>query len=371
MTVVGVVGGGQLARMMIPAAINLGLEIRVFAEAEGSPAALATTQVGDYRNLDELEKFARGVDVLTFDHEHVPTPVLIALRDAGVTVAPSPEALALTHDKIVMRKALSTMGAPQPLWAVAEGVDGLVDADAVGQVGGFPCIAKKPVGGYDGKGVRVIHSLPEIEDWLGVGPVLLEEKVRFVRELALLSARRVGGQWQSWAPVETRQHNGVCSEVIAPASGMDDAQINHARALSASLAEKIGVVGVLAVEVFELADASLLVNELAMRPHNSGHVLTELSRTSQFEQHLRAVADMPLGSSGLIAPSGVMVNILGSLDDESVLSALAAEPEAKVHNYCKTPRAGRKVGHVVLLGDNSDDTLAKAQRVRDAIHEPR
>jgi len=355
--------------MMIPAAINLGLELRVFAESEGSPAALAATQVGDYRNLEELEEFARGVDVLTFDHEHVPTPVLVALRDAGVTVAPSPEALSLTHDKIVMRKALATMGAPQPRWAVAEGADGL--ADAVQQVGGFPSIAKKPVGGYDGKGVRVIRSLSEVEDWLRVGPVLLEEKVPFVRELALLSARRVGGQWQSWAPVETRQHNGVCSEVIAPAPGMGDAQIGQARALSASLAEKIGVVGVLAVEVFELADGSLLVNELAMRPHNSGHVLTELSRTSQFEQHLRAVADMPLGSSNLLAPSGIMVNIFGSLDDESVVSALGAEPEAKVHNYRKTARAGRKVGHVVLLGHTSEATLAKAQRVRDLIHGPR
>jgi 5-(carboxyamino)imidazole ribonucleotide synthase len=369
MTVVGVVGGGQLARMMIPAAINLGLEIRVFAGVEDSPAALATTQVGDYRNIKELSEFARGVDVLTFDHEHVPTQVLETLRDAGITVAPSPEALALTHDKIVMRTALASMGAPQPLWAVLDGADD--PAEALHTVGGFPCIAKKPVGGYDGKGVRVIDSLADVKDWLEAGPILLEEKVSFVRELALLSARRVGGQWQPWAPVETRQHNGVCSEVIAPAPGLEDAHIHQARELSASLAEKIGVVGVLAVEVFELSNGSFLVNELAMRPHNSGHVLTELSLTSQFEQHLRAVTDLPLGSCGLVAPSGVMANIFGSFEDTALMLALEAAPEAKIHRYNKAPRDGRKVGHVVVLGQTSEESLGTAQRVRDLIHAAR
>lgn len=366
MTVVGVVGGGQLARMMIPSAINLGLEIRVFAEGKDSPAAIAATQVGDYRNLGELQKFAREVDVLTFDHEHVPTDVLVALRNAGVTVAPSPEALALTHNKIVMRTALSEMGAPQPRWAVFDGSDD--PARTLQQVGGLPCIAKKPIGGYDGKGVRVIDSLSEVEDWLELGPVLLEERVSFVRELALLSARREGGQWISWPPVETRQRDGVCAEAIAPAPRISDSQNEQARALAGSLADQIGVVGVLAVEVFEQPDGSLLVNELAMRPHNSGHVFTELAITSQFEQHLRAVADLPLGASTVVAPVGVMVNIFSSLTDESVAAGLAADPRVKVHNYSKTARDGRKVGHAVLLGESSDETLAQAQHVRDVVH---
>jgi len=365
MTVVGVIGGGQLARMMIPAAINLGLELRVFSEKPDEPAQLATTQVGDYTNLDEVMDFVRGLDVVTFDHEHVPTQILKQVRDAGMTVAPSPEALSLTHDKIAMRRALTEIDVPQPRWqAVGEGTD---RDSAIEAVGGFPCVAKKPTGGYDGKGVRVIDSWSEIDDWLSLGPVLLEEKVPFVRELALLSARRVGGQWQPWTPVETRQEQGVCAVVIAPAPALADELARRAESLSQAIAEHIGVVGVLAVEVFELLDGSLMVNELAMRPHNSGHVLTELSITSQFEQHLRAVADLPLGSTDLLAPVGVMVNIFGAIPGSLLRSALEAVPEAKVHNYAKDPRPGRKVGHVVVLGNEVERALERATVVRELL----
>jgi len=368
MTIVGVIGGGQLARMMIPAALNLGLELRVFSEKKSDPAGLATTQVGDYNNLGELMEFVRDLDVVTFDHEHVPTEILRKVRESGMVVAPSPEALALTHNKITMRRALAEIDVPQPRWCVVEngaGFDSALDA-----VGGFPCIAKKPTGGYDGKGVRVIESLVEIEDWLSAGSVLLEEKVPFVRELALLSARRLGGQWQPWAPVETRQDNGVCSVVIAPAPAIDGALVSRSEELARAIADHVGVVGVLAVEVFELADGSLLVNELAMRPHNSGHVLTELSVTSQFEQHLRAVVDLPLGSADLLAPVGVMVNLFGAIPGASLSPALEAVPEAKVHDYTKDPRPGRKVGHVVVLGKDAEVALERATLVRELIHTP-
>ena len=189
---IGVIGGGQLARMMIPASINLGLELKIFAEIHDSPAALAVTQVGDYRDKKQLEAFARTVDVITFDHEHVPIDNLVGLRANGALIAPSPDALRLTHDKTVMRSALASIGVPQPLFFVLR-----QEADreqALAQVGGFPCVAKKPVGGYDGKGVRIIEAWSEIDDWLQQGRVLLEERVSFVRELAQLVARRQGGQ---------------------------------------------------------------------------------------------------------------------------------------------------------------------------------
>ena len=368
MTKIGVVGGGQLARMMIPASIDLGIELTVFAEEEGSPASLATASVGDFRDVKQLADFAAGLDVLTFDHEHVPTLVLLELEEAGVVVAPSAEALGLTHDKIVMRERLRDFGVPQPRWSQV--VDQTQLDAAIGAVGGFPCIAKKPVGGYDGNGVRVVHEASDLDDWLSEGPVLLEEKVPFVRELALLSARRRGGEWTPWAPVETRQADGVCSEVVAPALGLSEAQRGAASELAHAIAEGIQIVGVLAVEVFELEDGALLVNELAMRPHNSGHVLTELSVTSQFEQHLRAVADLPLGSSDFVAPAGVMVNLFGEVSAEGKNRAWELVPEAKIHDYGKSARPGRKVGHIVIVGDDSADLLDRAEQARDAVHLP-
>lgn len=362
---VGVIGGGQLARMMIPAAVNLGIELRVFAESEGSPADLAASVVGDFRSADEVLAFSRAVDVLTFDHEHVPIEVLREVKKTGVRVAPSAEALTLTHNKIVMRERLAQLEVAQPRWSVVS--EQGERETALEAVGGFPCVAKKPVGGYDGKGVRVAHAWQDIEDWLAQGPLLLEEKVPFVRELALLSARRLAGEWVPWLPVETRQANGVCSEVIAPAPDLDTDVVSASNALARAIAEGVGILGVLAVEVFQMADGSLLVNELAMRPHNSGHVLTELSVTSQFEQHLRAVANLPLGATGFVQPAGVMVNLFGGMDPSAKEQAWTDVPDAKIHDYGKDARPGRKVGHAVVVGDDTQVLLDKALLVRQLI----
>jgi 5-(carboxyamino)imidazole ribonucleotide synthase len=362
MTVVGVVGGGQLARMMIPAAINLGLELCVFAESPGSSARLAATTVGDYRDLDQLREFVRGIDVLTFDHEHVPVGHLRTLRGEGVSVFPPPEALALTQDKAVMRQSLESWAIPQPRWAVVT----QRDEAALAQVGGFPCVAKLPVGGYDGKGVRFVLSWDDFEDWLSAGSVLLEERVGFTRELAQLSARRPSGQWESWPTVETVQEDGVCSVVRSPAPGLSPSQHAEARRIAETIAESAGVVGVLAVEIFELPDNSLLVNELAMRPHNSGHVLTEHSVTSQFEQHLRAVTDCPLGATDFREPAGTMVNLLGHASYEAWCGVAGDYPSAKFHSYQKDPRPGRKAGHIVVTGQDRDtvDEIARLATAR-------
>ena len=367
MVKIGVIGGGQLARMMIPAAINLGVDIAIFSESTTSSAKLAATRIGDYTKLDELVAFAAGVDVVTFDHEHVPLDLLVSLEERGITVAPSPPALALVQNKLVMRRALATLEVPQPRWC--EVASEAEFPSAFEAVGGLPCIAKLPIGGYDGKGVRVVETPADLAEWIAQGPLLLEEKVEFRRELSQVGARNAGGEWVAWPTVETRQSQGVCSEVIAPARNLSSELLAEAEALARKIADEINVVGVLAVELFEDADGQLLVNELAMRPHNSGHVFTELSVTSQFEQHLRAVSNMPLGSPTLVAEEGIMVNIFGGVDEDFATQARSLYPRAKIHSYQKEPRGGRKAGHVVIVGSDGEGQLEEGLAVRSILNQ--
>jgi 5-(carboxyamino)imidazole ribonucleotide synthase len=345
--VIGVVGGGQLARMMIPAAEALGIELRVLAETEGSSAKRAATAVGDYRDWDTLRAFAEGVDVLTFDHEHVPTELLHTLEASGTAVRPGPDALVFAQDKTMMRERLAELDVPLPRWSVATTAQDVTDFLTAE---GGEAIAKTPRGGYDGKGVAVISSADDISGWLAQGPVLLEEKVQFSRELAQLIARRPGGGTREFPLVHTIQEGGVCAEVIAPAPGADDALRAEAARIAHTIADAIGVTGILAVELFETTDGRLVVNELAMRPHNSGHVFTDGAVTSQFEQHLRAVADWPLGDVSLRHEWAVMVNLFGDAGNERIYAALEHAPEVKAHAYGKEPRPGRKAGHLVVCG---------------------
>ncbi|SFR42448.1 5-(carboxyamino)imidazole ribonucleotide synthase [Microbacterium azadirachtae] len=369
---VGVIGGGQLARMMIAPAVELGLDIRVLAEDEGMSAQLAATAVGDYRDLDTVRRFAADVDVITFDHEHVPQEVLRALVADGVAVHPGPDALRFAQDKLDMRARLAELGAPQPDWArVADVAELQTFLDAHGGRG----VVKTPRGGYDGKGVRVVAAAEEAADWfaaLGAGDALLvEELVPFVRELAQQVARRPGGESVSYPVVETVQKDGVCAEVIAPAPGVDAAHLEEAARIGRAIAEGLDVTGMLAVEMFQTADGRILVNELAMRPHNSGHWSQDGAVTGQFEQHLRAVADLPLGDTAPHAEWSVMINILGGPADAGMLdrvpAALAASPNAKVHTYGKAPRPGRKVGHVNAGGSDLEAVLAEARAAAAAF----
>ena len=365
---IGVIGGGQLARMMVPPAVHLGLDIRVLAEAEGSSAALAATADGDYHDADVVLAFARDVDVVTFDHEHVPQEVLRALVDAGVAVHPSPEALAVAQDKIVMRERLSALGLPVPAWAA---VRDAAELAAFLDGHGGRAVVKTPRGGYDGKGVRVVSAADQADDWFAVvaeggdGALLVEELVEFRRELAQLVARRPSGQVAAWPLVETVQRDGVCAEVTAPAPDSDGALAAEAEAIARTVAEDVGVTGVLAVELFETLDGRLLINELAMRPHNTGHWSIDGAVTSQFEQHLRAVLDLPLGDTAPHRPWSVMVNVLGGPAEGTMADRLPAlmrdQPGAKVHDYGKDPRPGRKVGHVTTTGADRGDVLARAR----------
>lgn len=371
---VGVIGGGQLARMMVPPAVGLGLEIRVLAENEGSSARLAATEVGDYHDVDTVLAFARGVDVITFDHEHVPQPVLRALVDAGVSVHPQPSALFVAQDKLVMRERLSALGLPVPDWARLETP---ADLRAFLDEHGGRCVVKTARGGYDGKGVRVVSSSSEVDDWFAalgsvdeagatIGDALLaEELVSFRRELAQSVARRPSGDIVAWPVVESIQRDGVCAEVIAPAPDSAGRVADMAEEIARTVAASLDVTGVLAVELFETDDDRILINELAMRPHNTGHWSIDGSTTSQFEQHLRAVLDLPLGDTGMHDAWSVMVNILGGPATGTMAdrlpAAMADEPAAKIHDYGKDPRPGRKVGHVTATGDDLDDTVVRAR----------
>lgn len=369
---VGVIGGGQLARMMQPAAINLGIELKVFSETHGSSASLATTQVGDYTQYEEISKFAQTVDVITFDHEHVPTDLLARLVSEGVAVRPGPGALIHAQNKLTMRRRLTELGLPQPMWQAAKTAE---DVSGFLAKHGPKIIVKTPIGGYDGKGVRVVSDVNQVTDWLENigqfgGELLLEQKVDFVRELAQLSARRPSGEFKAWPLVATYQENSVCSEVIAPAPAPAD--YSAAAQIAQVVAEGLQVTGVMAVEMFETAAGEILINELAMRPHNSGHFSIEGSVTSQFEQHLRAVLDLPLGSTESRATFAVMINLLGVDDKNDFLSryplAMAKYQQVKFHLYQKDARAGRKMGHLTLLGDDYQELVRTGLACRDILY---
>lgn len=372
MPVVGVIGAGQLARMMQPASIALGIGLKVFGEAAGSSAHQAVTKVGDYNDFDQLLDFAKTVDVITFDHEHVPTTILERLTGEGYAVRPGPNALKHAQNKLTMRRKLTELGLPQPIWQAARSEAEVSEFLASH---GPKIVVKTPIGGYDGKGVRVISSVSEVIDWLANidafgGELLLEEKVDFVGELAQLSARRPSGEFKAWPLVATYQQDGVCSEVIAPAPAVE----HHAKAeqIARSIAEGLGVVGVMAVELFQARSGEILVNELAMRPHNSGHFSIDASITSQFEQHLRAVLDLPLGDTSGVAKFAVMINLLG-VDSENDFvrhypQAMARYPQVKFHLYEKAPRKGRKMGHLTLLGDDLEALLAAGRGCRELLY---
>lgn len=361
-----VIGGGQLARMMAQPAIALGLPLRLLAESEGVSAAQVIPDhlVGDYTDLPTLRKITDGAAVVTFDHEHVPTAHLHALADDGVAVRPGPEALVHAQDKAVMRRRLAELDVPCPRNAV---VTSTADVEAFG----LPCVLKTTRGGYDGKGVWVVRAPEEAQVAFDTAAaagveVLAEELVDFRRELSALVARAPSGQAAAYPVVTSTQLDGICHEVIAPAPDLAPALAGQAQEIALRVAGALDVTGILAVELFETTDGRVLVNELAMRPHNTGHWTQDGAVTSQFENHLRAVMDLPLGSPAPRERWTVMVNILGGPTDSGHLydglpHAMARDPHLRVHLYGKDLRPGRKVGHVNAYGDDLDDCLERAR----------
>ena len=365
--------------MMAPCAVELGFELRVLAEADDVSAvsAVAKAPVGDYRDLQALRDFAQGLDVLTFDHEHVPSEHLQALIAECVNVQPHPDALIHAQDKLVMREVVDKLGLPNPAWGSVATVDELV---AFGEQTGWPVVLKTPRGGYDGKGVRIVQdaaAAADAADWFTGGALLVEEKVDFSRELSALVARTPSGEARAWPVAHTIQVDGVCDEVIAPALDLPAEVAEAAQQAALQLADELGVTGVMAAELFATPGrgAGFVINELAMRPHNTGHWTQDGSVTSQFEQHLRAVLDLPLGDTSVLGGVVVMKNYLGGATTDLFSAyprALAAEPTVKVHGYGKSVRPGRKIGHVNVVGRDAsqvEDLRRRADRVASIIRD--
>jgi 5-(carboxyamino)imidazole ribonucleotide synthase len=368
------IGGGQLARMTQEAALALGVGLRVLAAGPTESAARGGGDIrwGAHDDPAAVAAFARGCDVVTFDHEHVPAAILDAMVASGVAVRPGPAALAHAQDKVHMRAAISAAGVPCPAWAV---VDSAADVRSFAEQQGWPVVLKVSRGGYDGRGVWVVGGPDEAERLLSGNPLrpgvqwLAEQYVPFTRELAAQVARSPSGQVAVYPVVRTVQTDGICTEVVAPCPGLSDEHALAAQQVALRIAEALDVVGMLAVELFD-TPSGVLVNELAMRPHNSGHWTIDGAVTSQFENHLRAVLDLPLGSPAARARHAVMVNVLGG-DHPDLYSAyrhvLARDPGLRVHVYGKDVRPGRKVGHVTVYGDDLASLLARAHHAADYL----
>jgi 5-(carboxyamino)imidazole ribonucleotide synthase len=363
---VAVIGGGQLARMMAEPAAALGIPLRLLAESPGVSAAqvIPDHTVGDYTDLATLRAVTAGCEVVTFDHEHVPTDHLHALEEE-LAVRPGPEALVHAQDKGVMRARLADLGVPCPRNALVASV---AEVEAfVARSGGWPCVLKTTRGGYDGKGVWFVDGPDDCAAAFASGTqILAEERVDFRRELSALVARSPSGQVAAWPVVASTQRDGICHEVVAPAPDLDPGLAVEAQQIAMRIAGELGVTGVLAVELFETRQGTVLVNELAMRPHNTGHWTQDGAVTSQFENHLRAVLDLPLGAPEARARWTVMVNILGGARRTGHLydgcpHAMARDPHLRVHLYGKELRPGRKVGHVNAYGDDLEDCLERAR----------
>jgi len=360
---VGIIGAGQLARMMAAPALALGVNLKVLADAPDDSAAQVITDVtvGDYRDLATVRDFAKSCDVITFDHEHVPTGLIRILESEGVQIRPSADALVHAQDKAYLRSAIDP--ALSPRWRVASAEDEV-------RAFGAPVMVKAIRGGYDGRGVWQCDSVEEaIGAVTRLGSALLEEVVNFDYEVSVLVARSPHGQAAAWPVTQTIQQRGMCNETITPAPDISTELSGRAHEIALEIAGLVNLVGVMAVEMFVLGDR-VLVNELAMRPHNSGHWTIDGSRTSQFEQHLRAILDLPLGATTMLAPVAVMANVVGTDKNDlyrPYLHVFARDPEVKVHYYGKAARPGRKLGHVTVIGSSASDLRQRAAHAADYI----
>ena len=355
---VGIIGAGQLARMTVAPAEALGVNLLLFAESpEDSAAQIAPHVVGDYRDLGALKEFSKRCDFITFEHELVPLAVIKGLEADGIKVFPTSDSFQYSQNKALMRQRLSEY--PAPKWKVVNDGDDLLE---------FPFIAKSISGGYDGRGVWKIKNHDDLDEILNeVTQLLIEELIEFDFEIAVMVARSAHGQAVTWAPTQTVQSDGICTSTISPAPTLTSELAEKAQHLALSIANDLALIGVMAVEMF-VKGSEIFINELAMRPHNSGHWTIEGAKTNQFEQHLRAILDLPLGDPSMVAPYAVMGNILGGDKTDMYrpyLHLMARNPNLKFHQYKKEIRKGRKVGHVTVVGENLLELTEVIAHARD------
>jgi 5-(carboxyamino)imidazole ribonucleotide synthase len=355
---VGIIGAGQLGRMSAAPAVALGVDLILLAQSSNdSGAQVVEHEVGDYRDLNQVREFAKKCDLLTFEHELIPISVIRALENEGVKFYPTSESFIYSQDKAAMREKLANYHAPR--WQVVTKAFEILE---------YPVIAKSISGGYDGRGVWKVNSESELAVILLENPKLLvEELIEFDFEISVMVARSPHGQAATWAPTQTVQRDGICTMTIAPAPDLSESLGQQAQQLALNIASEIKLIGVMAVEMFVKGE-QLFINELALRPHNSGHWTIDGSVTSQFEQHLRAILDLPLGDTAMTAKYAVMGNVLGGDKQDMYrpyLHLLARTPKLKVHQYRKEVKPGRKIGHVTLLGENLVELTTEVQHAVD------
>lgn len=370
MPTVLMIGGGQLSRMTYQAAIGLGVNFRVLATSQTESAALIVRDVrlGQHDDFGAIQAAAVGADVITFDHEQVPLQHLEELEAAGFNVHPQPAALLFAQDKMQMRLRLSEFTNALPAFRQ---VKTAAEGAAFGEEFGWPIVLKVARGGYDGRGVWICSDEAAVAEAMQSDVTaiwLVEEKIAFKRELSAQVARSVNGEMVFYPIVETQQESGMCAAVIAPAENLPESRVVEIQELAGQIATELGVTGMLAVELFDTGTA-VLVNELAMRPHNSGHWSMNGAVTSQFENHLRAILGWPLGEAKMLQPSCVMVNLIGAgveVDEIGINSALL-NPDINLHLYGKSARPRRKIGHLNLQGSNSVELLEAGRSAAEQI----
>jgi 5-(carboxyamino)imidazole ribonucleotide synthase len=365
MTTVGILGGGQLARMLALSGAPLGLRFLVMDNvADACAGQFAPMVVGDYRDEAALAEFASRVDVATFDFENVPAESAQWLSQR-VPVFPNPGALATAQDRLAEKTLFRDLGIPVPPFAA---IDTREQLDAALAGVGTPCILKTRRLGYDGKGqFRIKSPADAAAAWETLGAqapkvgLILEGFVHFERELSVVAVRGRDGEFRAWPLTENWHVDGVLSASLAPAR-VDESLMHKAYAHARKLAEAMDYVGVFALELF-CRDGELLANELAPRVHNSGHWTIEGSETSQFQNHLRAVLGLPLGDTRMVGMA-CMLNWIGEMPDAT---AMLREPGGHWHDYGKLPRAGRKVGHATLRADDAGELAMSLERVGAAL----
>lgn len=359
---IGIVGGGQLGRMLVLAGVPLGLQFRVLDPvADAATDGLAERVRGEFDDYAALAEFVRGLDVATYEFENVPVRTAEWLAER-VPVYPPPGALSVAQDRVDEKSFFQTLGIPTPEF---RGIGNRIEFDEAIQTVGLPAVLKTRRFGYDGKGQAVIRSNRDVEPaWerLGSRPLILEHFVPFDRELSILAVRGRDGTTAFYPLIQNRHHEGILAESLAPAPNVTSALQHQAEEFAQHVLGRLDYVGVLAIEFFQ-ADSRLLANEMAPRVHNSGHWTIEGAETSQFENHVRAVAGRPLGHTGAVGFSG-MLNLIG---DEPPTDRLLRIAGAHLHWYGKKPRAGRKLGHVTARADSPDERDQRLEQLREAL----